>query len=427
MTDFFRYVHSLLASSARTLVRGGVVVGLVSAVATTALAANREEQAIAAGAASASAARAEQAALVRGVEADTERWAARADAAVQQQRSAAIAVARDALVVAQVAHDEAVEADLPEQEIADLAEASDRLARLVVQAETVVQEASDDDVDEDDAADDPTAADAAVVTALVGDEPASDDPAATTKAAGGATVGEATTAAGGAGTAQGTGDAGTAPVAGDAGTAKSAATAAPAPEPVVAPAQAAELVVPQVVGTPDATVEKLRTAVDSVTALTTEVHETTTARVAAIRHEQQREVWRTSIEGYGNGRVPGEKMCAVSWDSEVLMRCDAAEDLEALNAAFRAEFGRDIKITDSYRSYAGQVACRANKGSLCARPGTSNHGWGRAADLGSGIQTFGTPEHDWMVANAAAYHWTHPDWAQQGGGNPEAWHWEYTR
>ncbi len=58
-------------------------------------------------------------------------------------------------------------------------------------------------------------------------------------------------------------------------------------------------------------------------------------------------------------------------------------------------------------------------------PGTSNHGWALAVDLGGGINSFGTAQHVWMVANGPAYGWIHPTWARQGGGREEAWHFEY--
>ena len=30
-----------------------------------------------------------------------------------------------------------------------------------------------------------------------------------------------------------------------------------------------------------------------------------------------------------------------------------------------------------------------------------------------------------MKANAPAYGFVHPDWAEPGGSRPEPWHWEY--
>ena len=48
----------------------------------------------------------------------------------------------------------------------------------------------------------------------------------------------------------------------------------------------------------------------------------------------------------------------------------------------KPQFGQNIGITDGYRSYDEQVQCRLEKGSLCANPGTSNHGWGKAVDIG---------------------------------------------
>jgi D-alanyl-D-alanine carboxypeptidase len=129
--------------------------------------------------------------------------------------------------------------------------------------------------------------------------------------------------------------------------------------------------------------------------------------------------------GYGNGQIPPELLCELSFSPGQRLRCDAAAQLEQLNAAFAARFGRNIGVSDSYRSYAAQVVTKAVKKNLAAPPGTSNHGWGLAVDLSGGIQSFGTAEFNWMTANAGAYGWEHPSWAEPGGSKPEPWHWEY--
>ena len=133
---------------------------------------------------------------------------------------------------------------------------------------------------------------------------------------------------------------------------------------------------------------------------------------------------KESFSEYPNGQIPTSVLCQVGSGGH-LLRCDAARAFSALSAAYAAAFGKDISLTDSYRSYEGQLACTAAKGDLCATPGTSNHGWGLAIDFGDGINTFGTPEHEWMRTNAASFGWYHPDWAQANGSKPEAWHWEY--
>ncbi|QCB94639.1 M15 family metallopeptidase [Cellulomonas shaoxiangyii] len=148
------------------------------------------------------------------------------------------------------------------------------------------------------------------------------------------------------------------------------------------------------------------------------------ARVAA-EEAAQRAAWKSSLQGFENGQVPDSALCGVSFSPSVRLRCDAAEALEALDADFAARFGKHLQVSDSYRPYAQQVACRANKGSLCARPGTSNHGMGVAVDLGGAVQSFGTAEHVWMRENAPAHDWVLPEWARAGGSKPEPWHWEY--
>lgn len=129
--------------------------------------------------------------------------------------------------------------------------------------------------------------------------------------------------------------------------------------------------------------------------------------------------------GFANGRIPLTEMCTASWAPRHSFRCDADQALEAMNAAFRAAFGRDLAITSSYRTYEEQVALKAAKPTLAATPGTSNHGWGLAVDLSGGVQTWGSPEHNWLRANANTFGWYHPAWAQYYGSLPEPWHWEY--
>ena len=131
--------------------------------------------------------------------------------------------------------------------------------------------------------------------------------------------------------------------------------------------------------------------------------------------------------GYQNGRIPATALCPIPSKPALQLECGAGTAFDQLNTAFRARFGQDIGITDGYRSYDEQVQCRLEKGSLCANPGTSNHGWGKAVDIGGccGINTGTGPAFDWLTTNAGRYGWNHPAWAQAGGSKPEPWYWEY--
>ena len=131
--------------------------------------------------------------------------------------------------------------------------------------------------------------------------------------------------------------------------------------------------------------------------------------------------------GYQNGRIPVTALCPVPSRPALQLDCGAAAAFDQLNTAFKAQFGRDIGVTDGYRSYDEQVQCRLEKGSLCANPGTSNHGWGKAVDIGAccGVNSGAGAAFDWLTANAGRYGWNHPAWAQAGGSKPEPWHWEY--
>ena len=214
-------------------------------------------------------------------------------------------------------------------------------------------------------------------------------------------------------------------------------TPAPVPVPLVPPAAGKE----------DETTAELREAVAAVATLSTTVRQSAEAKriadaaaaaaaaqaaaeaaaaaaaaqaaadaaaQAAAAQEAQRAAWKQSLRGYANGKIPDSALCGVSFDASVRLRCDAAEQLDVLNNAYRDTFGGDLVINDSYRSYAGQIACKRTKGYLCATPGTSNHGSGIAVDLGGGIESFGTKQHRWMAANAPDLRWGLPSWAGCG-------------
>jgi hypothetical protein len=132
-----------------------------------------------------------------------------------------------------------------------------------------------------------------------------------------------------------------------------------------------------------------------------------------------------STLSYANGRIPAAVLCPLDFASGHLLRCDAAERLEALSEKFEDEFGHPIPITDSYRSYVAQVAVASAKPHLAAVPGTSNHGWGLAVDLGAPISGGASAEYAWLRVHGPDYGWDNPSWARPGGTKPEPWHFEF--
>ncbi|WP_084130720.1 D-alanyl-D-alanine carboxypeptidase family protein [Demequina sp. NBRC 110055] len=131
---------------------------------------------------------------------------------------------------------------------------------------------------------------------------------------------------------------------------------------------------------------------------------------------------------YANGALPRDRLCPLSWDSSELLLCQAAADLERLNAAFTARFGRTIPVNDSYRDYDEQVRARALYGTMAAIPGTSNHGWAAAIDIAGASLPGGYQgaAYLWLRQQLTAYNWVLPTWARPEGSKPEAWHFEYT-
>ncbi|WP_052460318.1 Rv3654c family TadE-like protein [Microbacterium gorillae] len=134
---------------------------------------------------------------------------------------------------------------------------------------------------------------------------------------------------------------------------------------------------------------------------------------------------------YPNGAIPREVLRSIPWRADLLLRGDAAAALVAMNTAYRAEHGADLPLSDAYRDLAGQKEqrrawCARGACEFAAVPGTSNHGWGTAIDVGIARTDFGSATYRWLVANARRFGWTHPTWAEPGGTAPEAWHWEFT-
>jgi LAS superfamily LD-carboxypeptidase LdcB len=124
----------------------------------------------------------------------------------------------------------------------------------------------------------------------------------------------------------------------------------------------------------------------------------------------------TDLAAYGNGRIPagaleqvgttGHKLWAPAAESLTKMISDAQKD------------GVHIGISDSYRPYAEQVDLARRKGlysqgGLAAKPGTSEHGWGMAADLDLDPKALA-----WMRQNGAKYDFVN-------NVARESWHWAY--
>lgn len=160
-----------------------------------------------------------------------------------------------------------------------------------------------------------------------------------------------------------------------------------------------------------------------------------------------------------NGELPQSLLAAPDIPKAPKIEKNAAKKLTELNKAYRAQFGKDIAISDGYRvfdvqnrifdwnyyetslnPYSGKsdlpgVKNKGRKkgsftkgkpmGIAAAKPGTSNHGWGQAIDIGDMGGGPGNKFFDWMDANAKNYGWINPGWAKKPGAGYEPWHWEY--
>lgn len=127
--------------------------------------------------------------------------------------------------------------------------------------------------------------------------------------------------------------------------------------------------------------------------------------------------------GFSNGNIPINALKGVSFARGAVLYSPAAAALEQMNVAYRQAFGTNISITDSYRSMQGQINVKRTKGGMAATPGTSVHGWGKALDLGGGINNSKSAQHQWMQQNAGQFGFKNPDWAKRSKFEP--WHWEF--
>lgn len=135
--------------------------------------------------------------------------------------------------------------------------------------------------------------------------------------------------------------------------------------------------------------------------------------------------WGESLVVFNNGEIPLEAMCALEFEAQHQLRCDAAYMLQLLNEAFAAEFGHNLPIVSSYRTIESQYELAITKPNLSATPGTSNHGWGIAIDFGTPINEYESDKHIWLRLNAPDFGWDNPLWARGDGSRPEPWHWEF--
>jgi D-alanyl-D-alanine carboxypeptidase len=159
------------------------------------------------------------------------------------------------------------------------------------------------------------------------------------------------------------------------------------------------------------------------------------------------------VGGYVNGAMDPDRLMSYRGCS---LERDAAYMYALLLEAAQAD-GIRLSPVDCYRSYGNQKAAynrrcpesevevyavdpvtgekapagtktvRVCTGPPTARPGYSNHGWGRAVDFGDGYGVLGCSDRAlrWLQGNAYRFGWVHPRWAWCDMSTREPWHWEW--
>ena len=119
---------------------------------------------------------------------------------------------------------------------------------------------------------------------------------------------------------------------------------------------------------------------------------------------------------YDNGRIPVAALTPIGVGDHRLAAPAAKAFIHLREAAARD--GIQVGVTDSYRSYDDQVDLARRKGlysegGLAARPGTSDHGWGRSLDLDLDPRA-----QAWMRSHAEQFGFSE-------NVAREPWHWTY--
>lgn len=136
--------------------------------------------------------------------------------------------------------------------------------------------------------------------------------------------------------------------------------------------------------------------------------------------------------GYRNGRIDPNNLQPINLGSHRLYK-DAAQAFIQMASKYKADTGKTLTVTDSYRPLQVQIDLILRKGwykgeapantsqisGLAAQPGTSNHGWGLAVDI-AGSDKFGTDTYNWLAANAKDF-----GFQRIQNDTKEPWHWEY--
>lgn len=113
--------------------------------------------------------------------------------------------------------------------------------------------------------------------------------------------------------------------------------------------------------------------------------------------------------------------------SKYTLASEAAEGLENMYKDMPADVKNNLKISDSYRPLSiqckifdfdkfersGKAVKKGTANTAAAKPGTSNHGWGRALDLS------GPTAQKWIKENGPKYGWC---WGEAKG---EPWHFTF--
>lgn len=165
--------------------------------------------------------------------------------------------------------------------------------------------------------------------------------------------------------------------------------------------------------------------------------------------------WKAAIGGNGKSStgvltpiaISGSNICSQSNSLNQdgggnLFNPNAAASAKALIEAYNAAHsGKYLVPGACFRSIAGQQKAWNNYkagGNLAAEVGTSNHGWGLAADwristtakgLGESISSFSSSDYLWMKNNAYQFGWVNPLAMTPAGGctgvKCEPWHFQY--
>lgn len=134
-----------------------------------------------------------------------------------------------------------------------------------------------------------------------------------------------------------------------------------------------------------------------------------------------------------NGQIPNDALCALDFNAKLNLECDAAKQMNALNADFKKHFNHDMPITNAYENLDMQSKDEKSN----TLPGKSYFGWAKSVELNFDRSSnvfipliaepdpFTDVEYLWLAEKGKDFGWKQSPDATKTSTTPDAGKWVY--